>query len=122
MARFRRRVLQLVARIPKGRVATYGQIAALAGHPRRARHVGQALGGPHPRTLPWHRVINAQGRVSPRAGEATQKGPPPERRQQRLLEAEGVIFNNGAVDLEHYRWRPEEEGGSLLSDLELDSS
>jgi methylated-DNA-protein-cysteine methyltransferase-like protein len=101
-----------IRRIPRGRVATYGQIARLAGAPRRARHVGQALARLPPRVaLPWHRVINAQGRISPR-GPSRGRAPPhslrrragAESRQRRLLEAEGVRFRNGAVELARYRW------------------
>jgi methylated-DNA-protein-cysteine methyltransferase-like protein len=115
LERFRARVHQWVARIPPGRVATYGQISLLAGHPRRARLVGHALHGSTGDPLPWHRVINAQGRISARAGESRPRGDGPiERRQQRLLEAEGVRFRGGKVDLERYRWRPEEQGGALL--------
>lgn len=115
MTRFRERVYALVAAIPAGRVATYGQIAALAGHPRRARHVGNALAAPEPPRhpgLPWHRVINAQGRISRRGGaeavtEDISNG------QMRLLQAEGIAFGAGRVDLDQFRWRPEEEGASL---------
>ncbi len=115
MTRFRGRVYLLVAAIPAGRVATYGQIATLAGHPRRARHVGNALAAPDPPGhpgLPWHRVINAQGRISRRGGEDWS----PEdagNRQMRLLRAEGIAFKGGRVELERYRWRPEEEGALL---------
>jgi len=103
---FATRVRDVVARIPAGHVATYGQIAALAGYPRRARHVGQVLAGlPAGSRLPWHRVINAQGRVSVRAGSGG-----PDSRQQRLLRKEGVPMPGGRVNLQRYRWRPEEEG------------
>ncbi|HKI97384.1 MAG TPA: MGMT family protein [bacterium] len=114
MERFRARVYRLVALIPSGRVATYGQISILAGHPRRARHVGNALRhGAHPE-LPWHRVINAQGRVSARAGESRPRGDEPvERLQERLLKAEGVEFRGGRVDLARYGWRPEQDGAPL---------
>ena len=115
MTRFRGRVYALVAAIPAGRVATYGQIAALAGHPRRARHVGNALAAPdhpgHPH-LPWHRVINAQGRISRRGGADWSPGDA-EPRQMRLLQAEGIAFKTGRVNLEQFRWRPEEEGALL---------
>ena len=116
---FRPRVLALVARIPRGSVATYGQIAALAGYPRRARHVGQVLAGlPPGHDLPWQRVINAQGRISPRGGGAGRAAPRGggggrsawrrgvEHRQQRLLKSEGVQFKGGKVDLARYRWQP----------------
>ena len=121
-AEFRARVYAWIRRIPRGRVATYGQIAGLAGAPRRARHVGQALAAPPPGLdLPWHRVINAQGRISPRgtgggapagAGKRRRsraRKPAPsgaETRQRRWLEAEGVRFRDGRIDLERYRWNP----------------
>lgn len=110
---FLARVQALIARIPAGSVATYGQIAALAGHPRRARHVGQALAHTPPgRPLPWHRVVNAQGRISAREGRGDDphrhRDQPVEHLQQRLLEAEGVVFRAGRIDLDTYRWRPEE--------------
>ncbi len=112
MARFRRRVYRLVAAIPPGRVATYGQLAALAGHPRRARHVGHALAEPdHPR-LPWHRVVNARGRISRRGG-AHRSPEAAERLQRRLLRGEGVVLRGGRIDLECFGWRPEEEGGAV---------
>ena len=89
-----------VRQIPPGRVATYGQIADLAGRPRQARQVGYALAvAPDNLVIPWHRVINAQGRVSGRGetGRATL--------QRGLLEAEGVAFDEaGRVDLRQLRW------------------
>ena len=64
----RARIYEVVERIPHGRVATYGQVAALAGAPRHARQVGYALYDlPSGQSLPWHRVINAKGEVSPRS-------------------------------------------------------
>lgn len=97
----RARIYSVVASIPRGRVATYGQVAALAGAPRHARQVGYALYDlPSGASLPWHRVINARGEVSPRSE------PGWEAFQRRLLEAEGVEFRQGRVDLAHYRWEP----------------
>ncbi len=94
---------RVIRRIPKGRVATYGQIAELAGFPRHARQVGyalHALGRSKPR-VPWQRVINAQGEVSQRSA------PDGDRLQRAILEAEGIVFGgNGRVDLERYGWRP----------------
>ncbi len=92
-------VWRTVRAIPHGRVATYGQIADLAGLGRGARQVGRALReAPEDDPVPWHRVINAAGRISFPAGS------PAYRRQRRLLEAEGVVFLNGRVDLARYRW------------------
>src|SRR5512139_2813052 len=93
-------VYEVVRRIPPGKVATYGQIARLLGHPRGARTVGWALHSiPEGSHVPWYRVINAQGAVSLEAcapGEATQR---------ELLEEEGVAFDeHGRVDLKVYGW------------------
>lgn len=92
---FFRRVYGIVRRIPSGRVATYGQVAALAGTPRGARAVGWALRALDERaaaSVPWHRVVNAAGAISPRPGLS------PEIQRQRLR-AEGVRFRKGHVDL-----------------------
>jgi len=92
-----RRIYETISRIPKGKVATYGQIAALAGNPRAARVVGWVLHGAHDHDLPWHRVINAQGQSSfPLEAKRNL--------QQALLEAEGVRFDGQAVDLELFQW------------------
>ena len=97
----RARIYEVVARIPRGRVATYGQVAALAGAPRHARQVGYALHDlPQGTTVPWHRVINARGEVSPRSE------PGWDGFQRQLLEAEDVEFRGGRVDLRRYRWEP----------------
>ncbi len=93
--RFFRRVYAQVREIPHGRVATYGQVAALLGVPRGARAVGWALRAlldDEEGSVPWHRVVGAGGGISPRAG-------PGPRIQRRLLEAEGVGFRSGRVDL-----------------------
>ncbi|HEX7013584.1 MAG TPA: MGMT family protein [Steroidobacteraceae bacterium] len=93
------RIIQAVQRIPRGRVSTYGNVAEVAGLPRRARLVGTVLRQtPASRALPWHRVINASGRISfPLGSEAYA-------RQRRKLEAEGIVFVGGRVDLERYGW------------------
>ncbi len=99
----RRAIYRVVARIPRGRVATYGQVATLAGYPGRARQVGYALAGmPEELDLPWHRVINAHGRISPRVHNGFHEW------QYDLLEGEGVVFRNNRVDLACFRWRPGE--------------
>jgi methylated-DNA-protein-cysteine methyltransferase-like protein len=88
--------------VPRGRVATYGQIAARAGLPRHARLVGYALNKlPADSAVPWHRVVNAQGRVSPRANALGY-----EDLQERLLRREGVRFVEGAIPLARFQWRP----------------
>lgn len=95
------RIYATVDSIPRGAVATYGQVALEAGLPRRARLVGRALASlPAGSRLPWHRVVNAAGRISPR-GDGTAA-----RRQLALLEREGVPAARGRVDLARYRWRP----------------
>jgi methylated-DNA-protein-cysteine methyltransferase related protein len=92
-----------VARIPKGKVATYGQIALLAGLPRRARLVGYALSALTDRSVPWHRVVNARGEISERSD-----GGDGETVQRLRLEREGVVFDaNGRIDLRRYGWHPE---------------
>lgn len=102
----RARIYEVVARIPRGRVATYGQVAALAGAPRHARQVGYALHDlPAGSGLPWHRVINARGEVSARSEPGWQGF------QRQLLEAEGVVFRRGRVDLRAFRWEPPEGPG-----------
>ena len=92
-----------VKRIPRGRVATYGQIAALAGMPRHARQAGYALAAmPANMKIPWHRVINAQGRISLRLKHWDSGS---DELQRILLEAEGVIFDSsGRIDLKRFRW------------------
>lgn len=95
---FRAAVHRLVRRIPGGRVATYGQIAALLERPRSARAVGAALRR-CPTDLPWHRVVNAQGGISPRrrmSGMLTQRI---------RLQQEGVAFRQGRVVLRLHGWR-----------------
>lgn len=103
------RIYAVVRRVPHGRVATYGQVAALAGIKGQARQVGYAMHAlPAGSSVPWHRVINARGEVSPRAqfGE--------ELRQRLLLEAEGVEFDErGRVRLPRYQWRPRRRGAIL---------
>jgi len=94
-------VYRVVAMIPAGRVATYGQIAAYLGNPRAARTVGWALHSiPAGLDLPWHRVVNSQGRISGPAGAHRA------REQRWLLEEEGVTFDErGSIDLSVYGWK-----------------
>lgn len=107
---FKGRVLALLAELPPGRVATYGQLALLAGHPRAARQVGVMLRGLSAReaeTLPWFRVINARGGLSTyRVGTGEL--------QRALLEAEGVRFNaEGRCELARYRFDFGSSGATL---------
>ena len=100
------RIWAVVKRIPRGRVATYGQIAALVGMPRHARQAGYALAAtPKRKKIPWHRVINAQGKISLRL-KHWESGS--DDLQRILLEAEGVLFDStGKVDLKRFRWESE---------------
>ena len=95
------RFYRVVDRIPEGRVATYGQVATLAGLHGWARQVGYALAAlPEDNEVPWHRVVNARGEISPRRGS-----PAHALIQRSLLEEEGVVFDErGRMDLERVRW------------------
>lgn len=94
-----RKIYEVVAKIPKGKVATYGQVALLAGNPRWSRVVGYALhSNPDPEKIPCHRVVDRFGSVS----KAFAFGG--ENRQIYLLEDEGVKLKNGVVDLSIYQW------------------
>lgn len=92
---FPNRVLDIIRAVPPGQVVTYGQVAALAGYPRRARHVGKALRN-CPSDVPWHRVLGAGGSV---------RLDPPQR-QLELLRGEGVLTRTGRVSLKKYQWLP----------------
>ncbi len=95
-----RRIYATVAAIPRGSVASYGQVAAQAGLGRGARLVGRAL-AQCPTRLPWHRVVNAAGRISlPRGGAAHAE-------QVRRLTAEGVEVRAGRVALARFGWHPD---------------
>ena len=97
----------MARQVPEGKVATYGQVAALAGLPGHARQVGYALHSlPEGSDVPWQRIINAKGEVSLRSE------PGCEHFQRHLLEEEGVVFDlHGRVDLKCYRWHPGERPG-----------
>ncbi len=91
------RVWQIVRAIPKGKVATYGQVAALAGMPAHSRLVGRILSQLPPGTrLPWHRVLNSQGKITN----------PNKDSQRERLQAEGITPVNGRVSLRNYQWQP----------------
>ena len=95
------RIYAVVRAIPRGRVATYGQVARLAGSGPHARQVGYALSALDDARVPWHRVINAKGEISPRTASDGH------RRQRHLLEAEGIKPDaRGRIALDRYRWRP----------------
>ena len=95
-------VYDAINRIPRGRVATYGQIAELAGIPGQPRRVGYALSALSGSSgVPWHRVINAKGEISPRSKRSS------EALQRRLLKQEGIAFDReGRVSLARFQWRP----------------
>ncbi len=94
---FRNDVLNIVSQIPRGKVTTYGIIAALAGWPSHPRMVGRTLRyTPGAESLPCHRVVNIEGRTAPGWS-----------RQRPMLEAEGVTFRpNGHVDMQRHLWEP----------------
>ena len=93
---------RIVSRIPRGRIATYGQIAELAGIPGQARRVGYALSAlPNDTPVPWQRVVNAKGEISLRSHSGS------ESLQKKLLKAEGVRFSDdGRILMERFQWRP----------------
>lgn len=102
LPRFFTHVYRLVSQVPKGKIVTYGQVAALLGAPRAARAVGTALRylpRPLSRTVPWQRVLNAAGGISLRGDVVRSE------EQRWLLENEGIEFNRqGKVNLKKYRW------------------
>jgi len=100
------RIYSVVSMIPPGRIATYGQIARIAGG-CSARNVGYAMSSvPHDSDVPWHRVINSRGQVSVRShGE-------PCNAQQQMLQSEGIIFSeSGKADLDRFGWLIETDAG-----------
>ncbi len=102
---YRERVYEIVREIPHGRVMTYGQIADILGEGYTARTVGYVMHAAQTETVPWQRVINSQG------GCSTGKLFLPYNVQQKMLEDEGVFFNDkGKCDLDKYRWSPEDFG------------
>lgn len=110
---FRAKVYDMVCQIPAGRVCGYGDVAALCGSPRAARQVGYALAALNPtdvaegvavdpqgRAVPWQRVLRTTGHIA-FAGDPV-RGP----LQQRLLEEEGIVFEDERTDMKQFRWRP----------------
>ncbi len=95
-----REVWQVVGGIPRGHVLTYGEVARLAGMSRAARRVSQAMRrAPRDMNLPWHRVVNAQGKISFPADSSGYRD------QRNRLEGEGVVFLKGKIDLERFGYR-----------------
>jgi len=94
---FAERAWAMIRRIPRGRVATYGQIGALLGRPRNARAVGQALRN-CPHDVPWHRVVNSAGGISARPRASSMLT------QELRLTGEGVALRRGRIPLRRFRW------------------
>jgi methylated-DNA-protein-cysteine methyltransferase-like protein len=95
------RVVKFIKSIPAGKVATYGQIADYAGNPRAAREVAYILHSSSDKEdLPWQRVINSKGQISMKPGRGYEM-------QKKMLEDEGVVFEEGDhVDFERFLWQP----------------
>ena len=98
---YRERVYEIVRQVPRGRVMTYGQIAEILGEGYTPRTVGYVMHGADTENVPWQRVINSQGKISPRPGGAE--------KQRILLEEEGVVFVKDKVDLKKYGWKGPDE-------------
>ena len=98
---FHQRAIEIIKRIPKGKVATYGQVAAYAGNNRAARQVAYILHSSSGKeNLPWHRVVNSKGGISLKPGSGYEV-------QKSLLEKEGIIFKeDNCIDLKRFLWRP----------------
>lgn len=102
----RERIYDAVRRVPTGRVATYGQIASLAGLPGQARLVGYALAALEADSdVPWHRIVNARGAISLPPGDHSALI------QRARLEAEGVAFDGDRIALERWGWQPHTAAG-----------
>jgi methylated-DNA-protein-cysteine methyltransferase-like protein len=99
---FTTRVRDLISQIPRGKVMSYGLIARYAGNPSGARQVARVLYSSSEKyQLPWHRVVNRNGQISPRPSMGHLF-------QRKLLEEEGVVFGgNGRIDFAVFLWRPE---------------
>ena len=110
MQMFTQKVLNVIRAIPEGKVSSYGRVAALAGNPRGARQVSRflhSMAGKH--ELPWHRVVNASGRISLPRGRGYE-------RQRALLEDEGVVFSKAqTIDLSAFLWEPATDPDGELS-------
>lgn len=112
MSPFKQRVIQIVGMIPKGKVVSYGQVALMAGVPRGARQVGWVMFSVEEENLPWWRVINNEGRISIKNPGVS----PIEQKEE--LEKDGVVVcKEYGIDIEKYRWRPEQK---ILNKLQLD--
>ncbi|KPK99667.1 MAG: DNA methyltransferase [candidate division Zixibacteria bacterium SM23_73_3] len=98
---FSQRVKDIIKKIPQGKVATYGQIAAYAGNPRAARQVVRILhSSARKDKLPWHRIVNREGRIALKSNYGYEI-------QKELLRKEGIKFDkNDFIDFERYLWSP----------------
>ncbi|MDK9557314.1 MGMT family protein [Marinobacter sp. M216] len=95
------KIWQVVLSIPEGKVASYGQVAGMAGLGRQARYIGRALGKlPEGHSVPWYRVIRSNGQI------AFPEGSPTFVLQKELLERDGVEVKNGKINLREYQWQP----------------
>lgn len=101
MESFTELAITVIKRIPRGKVATYGQLAAMAGNPRGARQIVRILNVySDKRKLPWHRVVNREGRIALPSGGGYEL-------QEQLLADEGVLFDrHGRIDLDRFLWQP----------------
>ena len=100
---FSQRLKSLIKNVPRGKVATYGQIAGLAGNPRAARQVVRILNSSWEKDkLPWYRIVNRTGRISLKPGQGYEI-------QKQLLEKEGIRFrDDDTIDFDRYLWSPSE--------------
>lgn len=95
------KIWQVVLSIPKGKVASYGQVADMAGLGRQARYIGRALGKlPAGHSVPWYRVLRSNGQIAFPEGSSTFL------KQKELLEQEGVEVVSGRVSMRQFRWQP----------------
>lgn len=98
---FHQRVITVIKKVPRGKVATYGQVAAIAGNSRAARQVVRVLHSSSDKEqLPWHRVINSKGSISLKPGRGYEM-------QRAMLADEGIVFNlDDTIDLKRFQWTP----------------
>ena len=95
---FSKRVIEIIQKIPAGKIATYGQIATLAGNNKAARQISRILHSSSDKyDLPWHRVINSKGKISMKSGDGLEM-------QKAMLESEGIQVINGRIYLKKYQW------------------
>lgn len=100
MTNFTKRVIDLIRQIPRGKVSTYGNIAKLAGNNRASRQISRILNSSSQKyDLPWHRVINSQGKISLKLGDGFEM-------QKAMLESEEIVVTKDRIDLSKYLWEP----------------